>query len=1062
VGWPREMTAAGLLCGSCGAQLSAKAKFCSECGAPVTSAPKPAEYKQVTVLFADVVHSMDIAAAVGAERLREIMADLVDRCAAVVRRYGGTVDKFTGDGIMAVFGAPVALEDHAVRACLAALGLQEEAKRLAAEVESRDGVELLLRVGLNSGEVITGEIGSGPFGYTAMGEHVGMAQRMESVASPGAVMLSESTARLVENSTILGKAEMVHIKGSPEPMRARRLVAVAGRGGRIGQPVSSLVGREWELAALAGMLDRAIRGHGCVAGVVGPPGIGKSRIVAETAAIAARRGVGVFSAYCESHTTEVPFYAVARLLRTAFGVEGLDDHAAAQDVVRAQVPPADPADLVLLDDTLGIRDPAVDLPDIAPDARRRRLTALVNAATLARETPGVYVIEDAQWIDQVSESLLADFLSVVSRTHFLVLITYRPDYHGALSRTPGAQTIALAPLDDTQTAALISELLGTHSSVAALAGQITERVGGNPFFAQEIVRDLADRGVLTGQGGAYAFSGLVDDVSVPATLQAAIAARIDRLGPNQKATVNAAAVIGTRFDTDMLGALVDNADVASLIEAELVEQVRFTPRAEYAFSNPLIRAVAYESQLKSDRAQLHRRLAGAIEARASADENAALIAEHLEAAGDLHAAFGWHMRAGTWLTFRDIAAALMSWRRARQVADRLPDDDPDRMSMRIESRTLLCGQAFRLGGSGAETGFEELRELCAAAGDQRSLAIGMSGLVISQNMKAHRREASRLATELIGLVESIGDPTLTIALLHTAMVAKYETAEMAEVLRLAQRVIDLAGGDLTKGSLMIKSPFALAVAMRGLARWCLGIGGWKGDLQQAIATARASPDVTMRVGAMWFAYVIHVPYGVLLPDAAALRDTAETLSIAGQSGDDLMLDLARTTRGVTLVQHGGPERDVGLDLLAMVRERCVHETFSLTILPIVDSYIAREKARLGDVDSAIELARPVVDDLFDSGGCIWTALATSALVEALVQRCGDGDLDDARAAVDRFAAVPTDPGFVLHEITLLRLRALLARAQGDEVAYRDFRDHYRDMAKTLGFEGHIAWAEAMP
>ena len=199
------MTAAALVCGSCGTELSAKAKFCSECGATVATATTPAEYKQVTVLFADVVHSMDIAATVGPERLREIMTELVERSAAVVQRYGGTVDKFTGDGIMAVFGAPVALEDHAIRACLAALGVQEEAKRLGVDVRDRDGVELQLRVGLNSGEVIAGEIGSGPFGYTAVGEQVGMAQRMESVAPPGGVMLSASTARLVEGAATLGE-----------------------------------------------------------------------------------------------------------------------------------------------------------------------------------------------------------------------------------------------------------------------------------------------------------------------------------------------------------------------------------------------------------------------------------------------------------------------------------------------------------------------------------------------------------------------------------------------------------------------------------------------------------------------------------------------------------------------------------------------------------------------------------------------------------------------------------------------------------------------------------------
>src|SRR5271156_5827612 len=198
------MTAAALVCGSCGTELPPNSKFCNECGAAVATAITPAEYKQVTVLFADVVHSMDIAAAVGAERLREIMADLADRCATVVQRYGATVTQWTGDGIMAVFGAPMALEDHAVRACLAALGVQQEARRLAVDVGERDGVDLRLRVGLNSGEVIAGEMGSGPFGYAAVGEQVGMAQRMESVAPPGGGMLSASTARLVGGAGGLG------------------------------------------------------------------------------------------------------------------------------------------------------------------------------------------------------------------------------------------------------------------------------------------------------------------------------------------------------------------------------------------------------------------------------------------------------------------------------------------------------------------------------------------------------------------------------------------------------------------------------------------------------------------------------------------------------------------------------------------------------------------------------------------------------------------------------------------------------------------------------------------
>src|SRR4029077_3795496 len=207
------MTAAAVVCGACGTELPPNSKFCNECGAPVATATTPAEYKQVTVLFADVVHSMDIAAAVGAERLREIMTELVSRGAAVVQRYGGTMEKFTGDGLMALFGAPVALEDHAIRACLAALGIQTEAGRLAAEVQRRDGISLRLRVGLNSGQVVAGEIGSGVSGYAAIGEQVGLAQRMESVAPPGGVMLSESTAHLVEHAAVLADTELVSIKG---------------------------------------------------------------------------------------------------------------------------------------------------------------------------------------------------------------------------------------------------------------------------------------------------------------------------------------------------------------------------------------------------------------------------------------------------------------------------------------------------------------------------------------------------------------------------------------------------------------------------------------------------------------------------------------------------------------------------------------------------------------------------------------------------------------------------------------------------------------------------------
>jgi adenylate cyclase len=1016
------------------------------------------------VLVADVVSSMGIASAVGAERLREMMADVFGRAATITRRYGGTVDKFTGDGIMALFGAPVALEDHAFRACLAALDIQAQIAQLADEVQHRDGVALELRVGLNSGRVIAGEISSDARAYTAVGEQVVLAQRMESVAPPGGVMLGESTARLVEYATVLGEPEWVHVKGAEEPLLARRLLGAAAERAAIGRREPTLVGRTWELNLLAGILDQAISGAGRVAGVVGPPGIGKSRIAREAMTLATDGGVEVFTVSCESHTREIPFHVVARLLRTVFGITDLDEHAG-RARVRARIPDANPEDLLLLDDLLGIGDPDVALPAITPDARRRRLAALLNAAALARTTPAQFVIEDVHWIDEVSEAMLAEFVTVVPQSRSLVLITYRPEYWGALSRNPGAQTISLAPLTSAQTAALTTELLGPDPSVTGLAARIAERAAGNPFFAEEIVRDLAERGVLDGDRGAYLCRDDAADISVPATLQATIAARVDRLGRRAKQFLYAASVIGARFRPELLAALLGDMEgteaIAELLQVEVIDQVMFTPRAEYAFRHPLIRAVAYESQLKSGRAELHRRLAVAIEQQepGSADENAALIAENLEAAGDLRAAFGWHMRAGAWSDIRDIRAARTSWQRARQVADRLPADAPDRTSMRIAPRTLLCGTLWRVGGSVADTGFAELRELCTAADDKVSLAIGMTGFITALTFHNRFREAARVASEHSDLLESIGDPTLTVALLFAAIYAKCEAGEMIEALRLTDRLIELADGDPTKGNLIFGSPLSWAIAMRGHLRMCLGIQGWQDDAATSIAMA-APLDATSYVFALMWKYVASIPFGALPPDATAMRETAEALQIAERSSDDFILGMALLCRGGALVSRDGPQREAGLDLFTQARDAALSERFSLSALIIVEPEFAMEKARTGDLDGGIEMVRAVVDGAYESGDMIWRGRATEVLVQLLVRRGSAGDQHEAQAAIDRLAAVPTDPGFVLHELPLLRSRALLALARGDEDSCRNFMEGHRAKAAAAGFEALVATADA--
>jgi hypothetical protein len=643
----------------------------------------------------------------------------------------------------------------------------------------------------------------------------------------------------------------------------------------------------------------------------------------------------------------------------------------------------------------------------------------------------------------------------------MVLITSRPEYQGALTRAPGAQTIALAPLSDSDAAALLAELLGSDPSVGDLAAAIADRAAGNPFFAEEMVRELVQRGVLRGDRGGYVCRGDVADVAVPATVQAAIEARIDRLNAGAKRTVNAASVIGARFGAQLLTALETDPVFDELLGAELIDQVKFTPQAEYAFRHPLIRTVAYESQLKSDRAKFHRRLASAIEARdsTSADEDAALIAEHWEAAGDLHAAYSWHMRAGAWLVNRDIAAARLSWERAQQVSDALPIDDPDRLRMRIAALTLLCGSAFRVHADISDR-FDELQELCVAVGDKASIAIGMTGVVGEHFSHGRLRDASRLASEQMALIESIGDETLTLALCGLASVIKHEAGEFVDMLRWSQTVIDLADSDPNRGNLFIGTPLGWALAQRGFARWALNKPGWRDDFDRAIAMVRATDPMS-------YAYVVNVIYnpaitcGLLLPSDTVLREIEGALRIAERVADDVALGIARTALGIALVHRDcAADRERGLELLEQLREMCLGERYFMMLLPFGPVYIAREKGRRGDRDGAVALLRKAVDDIFDIGQLGAFVPATAVLVETLLARGTDDDVREAEAAVHRLASAP-EAQFVARDITLLRLRALMARACGDENAYEDLVHRYRAMATSLCFEGHTAWANLM-
>ncbi|WAC90087.1 adenylate/guanylate cyclase domain-containing protein [Mycobacterium sp. Aquia_213] len=1055
-------------CEACGTELRANAKFCDQCGRPATTVGELAEYKQVTVIFTDVVRSMDLAAALDTERLREIMSDLLRRSSDVVRRYGGTINSFNGDGVMALFGAPVALEDHAVRACLAALDIQREAASLAEQVKRRDAIALSLRVGLNSGRVIAGAVGAEPWSYTAVGEQVGMAQRMESAAPPGGVMLSQSTARLVEHCASLGEPELIRIKNREDPVVARQLIGIGA--GRTDRVEAALVGRRPEMAALDETLQRAINGRGSTVILAGAAGIGKSRLAREVEAVAAGRDMDVVSVAAESHCAEIPFMVVARLLRSLTGFHDLDAQEA-REALRELASDGDEQDLLLLADLLGSRDPAAASAALDPDARRRRLSALVIRIVRERVRPALCIVEHARWTDPASQSILADLAAEMHDTRSVLLITQRPEYSGALKVIAGARSIVVEPLNHSDTAALVGELIGADSSVAAVAKAITQQAAGNPFFAEEIVRDLRDRGVLEGQPGAFRCTTEVTDITVPATVQAAVTARIDRLSAPAKRTLCAAAVIGDRFSADVLTSLGVQARVDELVEGDFIDEI-VTRRAhlavlgapqsqEYAFRQGLIRSVAYDSQLRSARAGLHRRLAAIIQERDpdAVDANAERVAEHLESAGDLRDAYDWHIRAGTWLSTRDIASAHLSWKRARRVADRLPRDEPEVLGMRIAPRAALCASMWLIGGSVADTGFSELDELCAQAGDKVSLAFGMAGQVMSWTLHNEVREAARLGAEHIALLESIGDPTLLMGMSHPGVLAHCQAGEMAEALRVGERVVELAAGDANAGNFIVGSPLAIATAMCSFIKCSMGIPGWRRYADEAMAMARGCDAITHATVTMY--KYVPVMYGAIALGDDALRDTAEAVRIAERSGDDFTVGFARFTRGVVLIHHENADTAEGLELFAAVRELSAQERLSMTMLPPIDTHLARAQADAGDLDGAIKLCRNLVDDLHATSGMLYLGMSAELLGELLLRRGMAGDLDEVGAVIDRLSAVRTDPGYVFNELSMLRLRALLARAQGDEASYRIYAKDHGELANSIGFEESMSTAAAI-
>ncbi|MBI2159160.1 MAG: AAA family ATPase [Candidatus Rokubacteria bacterium] len=652
-------------CGNCGAKLEAPcpacghanapgSHFCNECGealAPAAARPRLApesytpqhlaariltsrsalegERKLVTVLLADLKGSMELLADRDPEEARRLLDPVLERMMEAVHHYEGTVNQVMGDGIMALFGAPLAHEDHALRASYAALRMQERVGRYGDEVQRAHGVPLQIRVGLNSGDVVVRSIGSDlHMDYTAVGQTTHLAARMEQMAKPGSVLLTPATLQLVEGYVRVRSLGPVPIKGLSEPVEVFELLGAAASRTRLqvsaARGLTRFIGRDAELEQLRAALERARAGHGQVVALVGEPGVGKSRLVWELAHSHRTDGWLVLESSSVSHGKATAFLPVIDLLRTYLGIEDRDDVRRVREKLTGK--------LLTLDEGLRPTLPALqtllDLPvedgawkSLGADQQRQRVLDAVKRLLLreSQVQPLLLVFEDLHWIDADTQALLESLVESLPLHRFLLLVNYRPEYrHGWGSKTYYGQ-IRLDPLPPETAETLLEVLLGNDAGLAPLKSLLIGRAQGNPFFLEESVRGLAEEGTLAGERGEYRLVGAVQIAQIPATVQAILAARIDRLPPEDKDLLQLASVIGSDVPGALLQAIADRPEdnvargLDRLQSAEFLYETRLFPDVEYSFKHALTHEVAYASLLNERRRALHARVVDAIE-----------------------------------------------------------------------------------------------------------------------------------------------------------------------------------------------------------------------------------------------------------------------------------------------------------------------------------------------------------------------------------------------------------------------------------------------------------------
>ncbi len=1017
------------VCTSCCFELRATAKFCDECGTPAGAPASPGridapperdprtytpkhladrilqsrsalegERKQVTVLFADVKGSMELAEQLDPEEWHRVLERFFAILTEGVHRFEGTVNQYTGDGIMALFGAPLAHEDHCQRACYAALAMRDALRNFAREIKRQHGFDFATRIGINSGDVVVGRIGDDlRMDYTAQGHTVGLAQRMESLATGGGIYVSANTAVLAQGYLAMDDLGEFTLKGVNEPMHVFEVTGMGSARSRFdvsrARGLSRFVGREAETQTLAGALERTRGGEGQVIGIVADAGTGKSRLCFEFVERARAEGARVLEGHCVAHGRHLPLLPVLEVIRAYFGIEPADDERRVREKIAGRLLLLDETfrtELPILFDFLGVPDSARPAPQMSPEVRQRLLFTVLQR--LIQGSPGsprevtLILFEDLHWIDAASEAWIGEWVNAVRAGPTLLVLNFRPEYRADWMTRAHYQQLPLAPLTAEAITVLIADLIGSHPSTRGLAARIHAHTAGNPFFAEEVVQSLVESGQLTGSRGGSTLQRSIEQLEVPPTVQALLAARIDRLDEQAKRALQSASVIGKEFPLSLLTAVVDvpqrelEAALSRLRDGEFIQERSLYPVVEYQFKHPLTQAVAQASLLSDRRRALHATVARAIEVtHADQGESSPLLAHHWDAAGDAERAAHWHQRAAEWIAGNDVNECARHWQRVRELAGAI--EDP---GIAGAFRTRACQMLLEFGwrqGIEAEHADALLREGEAGAqacGDSRALAYLYSAYATAVVLVlAWTARGLEFANKGLQLARTFDDEPLLFNLeLRTGLLHHYSGDLPAARQSLDAAATRSAGAMAASSSLLGYDPGCFLPGERG---YLAQMEGRTNDaltlLAQGIDLARQRGEQEVLGWLLGYATFACLDAGDL---ASARRHAQECLEVAQRV--DNSQNYAHAYWAMSLVLERAGETDAAAGFAEQWLQ--VATQVSGFVVPWARSVLAELRGQQGDYIAAMALAQQALVDADNRSplmGRVWALLALARI-----------------------------------------------------------------------------------